>query len=173
MKTEDKVILVNRQDQPIGTMGKQSAHEQGVLHRAFSIFILNDRKELMIQKRSLNKYHSPGLWTNTCCSHQRIGEPTKRAAIRRLQEEMGFRCEVEKQFTFIYKADLGLGMKEHELDHVLVGYYNRDPIINPDEVADWKWIDLNKLEKDIVEQPQKYTVWFKIVFDRFKNHVTN
>ena len=173
MKKEEYVILVNKEDKPIGTMGKQSAHRQGVLHRAFSVFILNDKKELMIQKRALSKYHSPGLWANTCCSHQRIGESTEAAAIRRLREEMGFECKVEKKFTFIYKADLGLGMKEHELDHVLVGHYNREPKINTDEVADWKWVNLGDLEKDIAQRPQKYTIWFKIIFNQFKHHLTN
>ena len=173
MKKEEQVILVNQEDVPIGAMGKQLAHEKGLLHRAFSIFILNDKRELMIQKRGFDKYHSPGLWSNTCCSHQRVGESTEAAAVRRLREEMGFDCEVEKKFTFIYQADLGLGMKEYELDHVLIGYYNGKPNINKEEVEDWKWMKLNDLEKDIVESPQKYTVWFKIIFKRFQAQIAN
>ncbi len=168
---EEQVILVNDQDEAIGLMGKQEAHEKGVLHRAFSVFIFNDRKELMLQQRAAHKYHSPGLWTNTCCSHQREGESNLSAGKRRLQEEMGFTTDLKETTSFIYKAPFDNGLTEHEFDHILVGHYNESPDINPEEVAAWKWVAMDALNKDINTHPEHYTAWFKIIFDKFQQHL--
>ena len=142
---EDKVILVNKKDEPIGLMPKMEAHEKAVLHRAFSVFIMNAKGETMLQQRASDKYHSPLLWTNTCCSHQRDGESNIQAGKRRLVEEMGFQVELKELFSFIYKASFDNGLTEHELDHVMIGYYNDEPIINKKEVEDWKWMSLSCL----------------------------
>lgn len=164
---EEKVILVNEWDEPIGLMPKLEAHQKAVLHRAFSVFILNENKEIMLQQRAQHKYHSPLLWTNTCCSHQREGETNIQAGNRRLFEEMGFQTEIKELFHFIYKAPFDNGLTEHELDHVMIGYYNEAPVINPDEVEDWKWMKIEDIKKDMVIHPENYTVWFKIIFDEF------
>nr|WP_315176745.1 isopentenyl-diphosphate Delta-isomerase [uncultured Flavobacterium sp.] len=164
---EEKVILVNELDEPIGLMPKLEAHQKARLHRAFSVFILNDKKEIMLQQRAQHKYHSPLLWTNTCCSHQREGETNVQAGNRRLFEEMGFKTEIKELFHFIYKAPFDNGLTEHELDHVMVGYYNDAPEINPDEVENWKWMKIEEVKNDMVIHPEMYTVWFKIIFDEF------
>ena len=168
---EEKVILVDREDNPIGTMPKMEAHEKAVLHRAFSVFILNKNGELMLQQRALHKYHSPALWTNTCCSHQREREHNLEAGTRRLEEEMGFSVPLEELFSFIYKAPFDNGLTEHELDHIMIGYFDGTPNINPDEVASWKWMSLTAIENDMILHPETYTVWFKIIFKRFFNHI--
>lgn len=162
----EQVILVDRQDHAIGEMEKMEAHEKAVLHRAFSVFVFNDKDELMLQQRAFSKYHSPGLWTNTCCSHPRPGEDTTLAAHRRLVEEMGFDCEVQKIFDFIYKAALDKGLTEHEFDHVFVGRYNQPPVINTQEAESWKWMKMEDIAADMKSNPEKYTVWFRIAFDR-------
>jgi len=169
---KEYVILVDTADHELGIMEKIEAHEKAVLHRAFSVFIFNKSGELMLQQRAAHKYHSPLLWTNTCCSHQRLGESNTEAGKRRLQEEMGFEVDLDEKFHFIYKAEFDNGLTEHELDHVMLGYYNGEPTINPQEVASWKWIDMEVLEKDIIDNPQKYTAWFKIIFDRFVEFIT-
>jgi len=161
------VILVDKKDNQLGLMEKIEAHEKAVLHRAFSVFILNDNNELLLQRRALCKYHSPGLWTNTCCSHPREGESVINAGIRRLREEMGFETEINNLFSFIYKAEFDNGLTEHELDHVLLGRYNKAPLINKLEVSDWKWTNMEFLKKDVVINPDLYTVWFKIIFQQF------
>ena len=161
------VILVDNNDNQLGLMEKIEAHEKAILHRAFSVFILNDNNELLLQKRALSKYHSPGLWTNTCCSHPRNGESVINAGLRRLKEEMGFETEISSLLSFIYKAEFDNGLTEHEFDHVLVGRYNKNPSINKSEVSDWKWTDLDFLKKDVVSNPDLYTVWFKIIFQQF------
>lgn len=168
---EENVILVDENDIPIGHMPKLEAHEKGVLHRAFSVFVFNDNNELMLQQRALSKYHTPGLWTNTCCSHQRDGESNIEAGRRRLQEEMGFVTALEETFSFIYKSPFENGLTEHEYDHILIGYYNGEPNINPDEVADWKWMTLEAVKDDIKAHPEAYTSWFKIIFDKFYHHI--
>ena len=168
---EEKVILVNENDEEIGLMPKLEAHEKALLHRAFSVFILNDNKEVMLQQRAHHKYHSPGLWTNTCCSHQREGENNIEAGTRRLEEEMGFVTPLKETISFIYKAPFDNGLTEHELDHVLIGHYENDPVINPDEVADWKWMSIEDIKKDISVDPGSYTEWFKIIFDKFYEHI--
>ncbi|WP_395077822.1 isopentenyl-diphosphate Delta-isomerase [Flavobacterium sp.] len=165
--TEEQVILVNRNDQQIGTMPKLEAHEKAILHRAFSVFVLNDNNEIMLQQRAHHKYHSPLLWTNTCCSHQRVGESNIEAGARRLEEEMGFKTELKELFHFIYKAPFDNGLTEHELDHVMIGYYNEEPKINTDEVESWKWMAIDAVKLDIQSNPNIYTIWFKIIFDEF------
>jgi len=165
------VILVDENDQPIGTMEKIEAHEKAVLHRAFSVFIINQKGEIMLQQRAWHKYHSPLLWTNTCCSHQRVGETNLEAGKRRLQEEMGFEVSLKELFHFIYKAPFDNGLTEHELDHVMIGYYNEEPNINPEEVESWKWMGIEDIRKDMTENPEIYTVWFKIIFDEFYHYI--
>jgi isopentenyl-diphosphate delta-isomerase len=164
---EEKVILVNEQDEQIGLMSKLEAHEKAILHRAFSVFILNNKNEIMLQQRAHQKYHSPLLWTNTCCSHQREGESNIQAGTRRLNEEMGFKTELKELFHFIYKAPFDNGLTEHELDHVMIGYYNEAPIINTEEVESWKWMGIEAVKYDIQIHPENYTIWFKIIFDEF------
>ena len=169
---EEQVILVNENDEQIGVMAKMEAHEKALLHRAFSVFIMNSKGETMLQQRAANKYHSPLLWTNTCCSHQREGECNIDAGKRRLQEEMGFETELKELFSFIYKAPFDNGLTEHELDHVMIGSYNEDPIFNEAEVANWKWMKPINVKKDILENPDNYTAWFKIIFEKFYDHLT-
>lgn len=161
------VVLVNENDEQLGLMEKQQAHVAGLLHRAFSVFIFNSKGETLLQKRAQGKYHSPGLWTNTCCSHPREGETYKEAALRRLQEEMGFECELEEKFHFIYKAKLDNNLYEHELDHVFTGNYEGEIHVNEEEVGDFKWISMENLIEDINSNPENYTVWFKIIFKEY------
>ncbi|MFT6699436.1 MAG: isopentenyl-diphosphate delta-isomerase [Porticoccaceae bacterium] len=161
---EEQVILVDKNDNQVGLMPKMEAHEKGVLHRAFSVFTFNKKGELMLQQRAAHKYHSPLLWTNTCCSHQRNGETNLEAGKRRLQEEMGFTAELKEIFSFIYKAPFDNGLTEHELDHVLVGYFDDIPNINKEEVEDYKWMLLEDVKSDIDKNPSIYTEWFKIIF---------
>ena len=169
--TEENVILVNENDEQIGLMPKMEAHEKAVLHRAFSVFVFNDDNELMLQQRAMDKYHSPGLWTNTCCSHQRAGETNIQAGKRRLQEEMGFVVDLQESISFIYKAPFENGLTEHEYDHILIGKYNDRPNINLEEVANWKWMPLEAVRKDMILHPQLYTEWFKIIFEKFYEHI--
>ena len=168
---EELVVLVDEQDNQLGIMPKIEAHEKAVLHRAFSIFIFNDNGELMLQQRAADKYHSPLLWTNTCCSHQRDGETSLAAGKRRLQEEMGFVCDLKEVFWFVYKVPFNNGLTEHELDHVMVGTYNRNPNINKEEVASYKWMSLEDVKNDMKENPQRYTAWFKIIFKEYRNRL--
>lgn len=168
---EEQVILVNEHDEPIGLMNKMEAHEKALLHRAFSVFILNDSNEVMLQQRASQKYHSPLLWTNTCCSHQRAGETNIAAGTRRLFEEMGFEVPLKELFHFIYKAPFDNGLTEHELDHVMIGYYNDQPQINAAEVESWKWMKIEAIKEDMIQNPDLYTVWFKIIFDQFYHYL--
>jgi len=165
------VILVNRQDEELGTMPKIEAHQKALLHRAFSVFVMNRKGEVMLQQRAPNKYHSPNLWTNTCCSHQRLGESNIEAGMRRLKEEMGFRTELKEIFSFIYKAPFENGLTEHEFDHVLLGYYEGEPHINPGEVANWKWMLSEDIKMDMEANTSSYTTWFRIIFSRFYDHI--
>jgi len=167
----EQIILVDENDQSLGLMEKIEAHQKGILHRAFSVFIFNDKNELMIQQRALTKYHSPGLWTNTCCSHPREGEKTIDAAHRRMVEEMGFDCEITEAFSFTYKADVGQGLIEHELDHVFIGHSDKKPIINPEEVNDWKYLHMKIIRTEIEKSPVKYTVWFRIAFEEVEKYI--
>ena len=164
------VVLVDEQDRQIGLMEKQAAHVTPHLHRAFSIFIFNSKGELLMQQRALSKYHSPGLWTNTCCSHPRDGETLAEATSRRLQEEMGMTCPMHEVYTFIYKAPVGQGLIEHEFDHVWIGQSDAIPQINREEVESWKYMSLKDLYNDIHLHPECYTEWFKITFEEMAHH---
>ena len=168
---EDNVILVDENDNQFGLMPKLEAHQKGVLHRAFSVFIFNNKYELLLQKRASSKYHSGGLWTNTCCSHPREDEDILDAANRRLIEEMGIETTLRKVYEFTYKAELDNDLIEHEFDHVFYGVYNEDPSINTDEADDFKWIDMDSLNQDIKKNEDIYTVWFKIAFEYFYNYL--
>jgi isopentenyl-diphosphate Delta-isomerase len=159
----EHVILVDREDNPLGLMEKMEAHEKGLLHRAFSVFVTNDKGEVLLQKRAESKYHSGGLWTNTCCSHPRDGEDILDAGKRRLQEEMGFVVELTYAYAFIYRAELDKGMTEHEYDHVMTGVFNGEPNPNPEEVGDWKFIAWDDLLEDMTQHPENYTAWFRII----------
>ena len=168
---EEQIILVDQNDNQIGTGEKLKVHQQGKLHRCFSIFVFNSKNELLIQQREKNKYHCGSLWTNTCCSHPRPGETTADAAHRRLQEEMGFDCSLKEIFAFTYKTKFDNGLTEHEFDHVFLGRFDGQPSPNPEEAEDWEWIGLDELKKDIAKNPDKYTSWFKISLDRVINYL--
>ncbi|MFO7672898.1 MAG: isopentenyl-diphosphate Delta-isomerase [Lutibacter sp.] len=170
---EEQVILVNEKDEKIGLMPKMEAHEKAVLHRAFSVFVFNDKNELLLQQRAAHKYHSPLLWTNTCCSHQRDGEENIEAGKRRLEEEMGFVCELKEVTWFIYKAPFDNGLTEHELDHILIGYYNENPILNKEEVESFKWMTIEEVKHDMQIHPEIYTEWFKIIFDKYYSFISH
>lgn len=163
----EEVILVNTQDDQIGALEKMAAHKEGLLHRAFSVLTFNNKGDLLIHQRAHEKYHCAGLWTNTCCSHQRVGETSEQAAQRRLMEEMGFEVPVTFLGSFIYRVEFDNGLIEHEFDHVLVGKFNGSPNPNPNEVADWKYISLDELKAAMLETPEKYTFWFKEIMHRF------
>ncbi|MFT4094742.1 MAG: isopentenyl-diphosphate Delta-isomerase [Niabella sp.] len=162
---KDLVVLVDERDRAIGTMGKTEAHEKGFLHRAFSVLLFNSKGELLLQQRAFDKYHCGGLWTNTCCSHPFPDEDILIAAKRRLQEEMGITCRLQKAFDFIYKAGFDNGLTEHEFDHVFFGQFSGVPAINKKEVANWKYIPLYDLKKDRAHHPENYTPWFKIIVE--------
>ena len=168
---EENVILVDKNDNQVGLMPKLEAHQKGLLHRAFSVFIFNKDYNLLLQKRALSKYHSGGLWTNTCCSHPREDEDILDAANRRLYEEMGIKTSLRKVYDFIYKAELDNNLIENEFDHVFYGLYDGNPTLNPNEASDFKWIDMHSLNLDIKDNPQDYTVWFKIAFDYFYKYL--
>ncbi len=172
MKKNEEVILVDTEDNEIGVMEKMEAHLKGELHRAFSIFIFNSKGEILIQKRASKKYHSGGLWSNTCCSHPREGEKTLEAAHRRLKEEMGMKTKLEHAFSFRYKAELDKGLIEHELDHVFIGYSNDLPIINLEEVESYCYISLELLQIGLSKHMDEYTEWLKICFNQLINHQT-
>lgn len=162
------VVLVDEQDNAIGTMEKQQAHVEGVLHRAFSIFIFNSEKKMLLQKRASSKYHCGGLWTNTCCSHPRENETVLDAANRRLEEEMGMSCNLQSIFSFVYKAEFENGLTEHEFDHVFFGESNQTPTLNLEEVEDFRYVGMEELQIEINENPAHFTPWFLIALDRVK-----
>ena len=165
----EHVILVDEQDQPIGTCEKMEAHYQGLLHRAFSVFIFNSRGRLLMQQRAVGKYHSGGLWANTCCSHPRPGETVEDAAYRRLQEEMGFQTELTPVFNFTYRAELEKGLIEYEVDHVFVGIYEGAVAPNNEEAMDHSYLDMSQLEEALERFPDKFTVWLRIAFPKIKS----
>jgi isopentenyl-diphosphate Delta-isomerase len=169
---ETQVILVDINDEVLGLMEKIEAHKKALLHRAISVFICNSEQEWLLQRRALNKYHSGGLWTNTCCSHPFPGESIKEAAYRRLMEEMGIDCKLNELFSFIYMENLDNGLTEHELDHVFWGISDNSPNIDNDEVMDWKFIKFSDLQRDIELNPANYTVWFKKIFQRVKQQIS-
>ncbi|WP_199118031.1 isopentenyl-diphosphate Delta-isomerase [Pedobacter sp. ASV28] len=165
----EQVVLVDEKDRQIGLMDKMQAHVEARLHRAFSVFLFNDKNELLLQQRAQSKYHCGGLWTNTCCSHPRSEEKMKTAVDRRLLEEMGIICHTEKVYDFIYKAQLENGLYEHEFDHVFFGRFSEKPNPNPKEVVDWKYMEMRELKTDIDKYPEKYTPWFKLIFEEICN----
>lgn len=169
--TNSFVILVDQNDSEKGLMEKMEAHQKGELHRAFSVFIFNSANELLLQKRATSKYHSGGLWTNTCCSHPAYGVSIFEEAEKRLFEEMGFSTKLQKIFSFIYKAELDNGLTEYEYDHVFIGTFDGTPDINQDEVEDWKFVKLEDLKLDIQEHPERYTKWFLICFPKIEQYV--
>jgi isopentenyl-diphosphate delta-isomerase len=170
---EEYVLLVDEQDNEIGSMEKMEAHRKGLLHRAFSVFIFNTKGELLLQQRAASKYHSPLKWTNTCCSHQRKNETTLQAAARRMQEEMGITCNVSLSYTFIYKADVGQGLFEHELDHVLIGTTTQTTIpFNKNEVHAVRFASLEDIEKEMSINPEDFTKWFLITFSDLRKYIS-
>ncbi|MDD4874741.1 MAG: isopentenyl-diphosphate Delta-isomerase [Dehalococcoidales bacterium] len=162
----EKVILVDQYDKEIGTEEKVKAHKSGKLHRAFSIFVFNSKGELLLQKRAKTKYHSGGLWSNTCCSHPGIGETNELAAHRRLKEELGFNCDLKEVFSVTYNAKLAGNLLENECDHVFIGIYGGKIDPNPEEVSDWKYVRLNELQKNMQEFSDEYTYWLRIIFPK-------
>lgn len=165
------VILVNEKDEPVGTMEKMEAHQKGLLHRAFSVFITNSKGEMLLQQRALNKYHSGGLWTNTCCSHPLPGENVLSAAHRRLLEEMGFDCPIQEVYSFTYKAALDNGLTEHEFDHVLVGVYDGAVTPDPEEVLAYRFLTIDDIRQLLAEEPDTFTHWFHLAFPRIAEYM--
>jgi isopentenyl-diphosphate Delta-isomerase len=161
----ESVILVDVNDNQVGTMEKMEAHHSGALHRAFSILLFNSKGEMLIQKRAGSKYHSGGLWTNACCSHPKPGERIEDATRSRLKHEMGIDLQTSFSYKFIYRAELNSNLVEHELDHVFTGIFDGRPKVNPEEVEDWKFININDLKKDVQANPQNYTPWFRIILN--------
>jgi len=168
---EENVVLVSPEDKVLGLMEKMKAHENGLLHRAFSVFLFNKEGKMLLQQRSLNKYHSPGQWTNTCCSHPRENETYLQGAKRRLQEELGITCDLEEKFHFIYKADVGKQLIEHELDYVFTGNFDGEVNLNPEEVSAVRYISIEELEKEMTNHPENFTEWFKIILNEYKHHL--
>lgn len=168
---ETKVVLVNENDEVLGTMEKLEAHQKGVLHRAFSVFLFNEKGQMLLQKRAATKYHSPNKWTNTCCSHPMLNETYQDAALRRLREELGIAAEIQPIFHFIYKADVGDGLWEHELDHVFIGNYEGVFQLNPEEVSEIRYITLDDLLQEVSSHPDDFTEWFKIILSEYMSHI--
>lgn len=168
---EPLVILVDENDEQTGTAGKLFAHKKAQLHRAVSVFVINSRGEWLIQKRALDKYHSKGLWTNTCCTHPYPGESAAIAALRRLVEEMGMTCDLDYLFSFIYREKLDSKLTEHELDHVFLGRSDELPKINRKEVEDWKYISFDDLHNDILISRTAYTYWFREIYEKVNDHI--
>ncbi|KQS92183.1 isopentenyl-diphosphate Delta-isomerase [Chryseobacterium sp. Leaf394] len=167
---EEMVVLVNPEDQVLGLMEKQQAHINGLLHRAFSVFLFNENGEMLLQKRASEKYHSPNQWTNAVCSHPRTDETYLEGANRRLTEELGIKTELSEKFNFIYKADVGNGLWEHELDHVFTGKYSSEFNLNKNEVEEVRYISMKDLDQEIAEHPEQFTEWFKIILEEYKHH---
>lgn len=165
---EQQVILVNEQDEAVGVAGKMEAHQKGLLHRAFSVFVFNEKGEMLLQQRVKHKYHSGGLWTNTCCSHPVPGEDTLSAAVRRLHEEMGFETPLKKIFDFVYKTGFDNGLTEHEFDHVFAGQYDGTVTINKDEVMNYRYSRVQEIKASLQQEPEKYTQWFRLAFPRIE-----
>ena len=163
---EEILILVDKNDKPLGSGFKIPIHQQGLLHRAFSIFIFNNQGELMLQQRAAKKYHSGKLWTNSCCGHPRWGENTDDAAHRRLGEEMGMDCKLYPVSTLVYRAQVSNNLIEHEYDHIYVGLFNDSPKINFNEANDWKWQDTVQLEKELKNSPEQFTIWFREIINK-------
>jgi len=165
---EQEVVLVDEQDQPTGTMEKMEAHQKGLLHRAFSVFIFDSKGRMLLQQRAAEKYHGAGLWTNACCSHPYPGEETKDAAERRLAEELGFHTELSEIFSFTYHASVENNLIEHEFDHVFAGEYGAIIYPNPHEVADYTYVTMEQIRQNMERHPEKFTSWFKIAFPKIE-----
>ena len=165
MTMEDQVILVNEKDEGVGIGEKITTHQQGLLHRAFSVFIFNSKGELLLQRRAFHKYHSPGLWSNTCCGHPQPAEVLMEAAQRRLKTEMGLTCPLKEIGSFIYRADVGDGLVEHEYDHLLIGNSDQNPSLNLEEAVDSKWVRIEPLKRELGERREHYTCWLKVILD--------
>lgn len=168
-----QVIIVDSEDQEIGVMEKMEAHQKGLLHRAFSVFVFNSKDEILLQRRAMGKYHSEGLWTNTCCSHPTPNETIEQAAKRRLREELDYICPLWNSFTFIYKVNLDNNLVEHELDHVVIGKCDDNPILNPIEASEYKWMSIDAIVNEMKIQPEIYTSWFKIILDEHLEKLIN
>lgn len=168
---QESVVLVDEKNRAVGTMDKLQAHVEGRLHRAFSVFLIDDTGRLLLQQRAASKYHSAGLWTNACCSHPRLGESIAEAAARRLGEEMGIVTALREGFSFIYRAELTNGLIEHELDHVLFGVWNGPATPNPDEVSDWRYMSIESLDLDLQQYPERYTAWLRACWEQVLNHL--
>jgi isopentenyl-diphosphate delta-isomerase len=169
--TQEQVVLVNELDEELGTMGKLQAHEQGALHRAFSVFLFDQEGRLLLQKRAAGKYHSAGLWTNTCCSHPRPGEDLLIAAGRRLREEMGIETRLEHRFSFIYHGTFDNGLQEHELDHVFFGRWSGPVQPDPTEVGAWEYVETSRLSEELRRHPDRYTIWLRACWDQVCEHL--
>ena len=164
-ESEEEVILVDERDRELGSSEKMRAHREGALHRAFSVFVFDAEGRLLLQKRAAGKYHSGGLWSNTACGHPRPGEETRAAARRRLREEMNFDCELSEEFSFLYRAELGGGLVEHEYDHVFAGTFDGRPAPDPAEVEDWQWVTIEELRRAVADDPARHSRWLKIVVE--------
>lgn len=170
---EQKIAIVNIYNQIIGYQDKLEVHREGILHRAFSIFVFNEKREMLLQQRAFSKYHSPGLWTNTCCSHATENKEFETSIHERLMEEMGFDCKLDYQFLFKYKVDFENGLIEHEIDHVYFGFSSEDPNPNPEEVAAYCWVNAKDIRDEIKKHPEKFTYWFKLIFERVIERVAD
>lgn len=169
---EEQLVLVDTSDNVIGTAGKMLAHQQGLLHRAVSVFIVNNDGKMLLQKRATTKYHCAGLWSNACCTHPRVGETYAQCATRRVEEELGFKATLYSAFSFIYKEDMENGLIEHELDFVFVGRYNGTINLNLDEAEECTFASLEDIAKRIEEHPREFTIWFRAIFNRVSEHLT-
>ena len=168
---EEQVVLVSEKDEILGVMDKMQAHENGILHRAFSVFLFNDKGEMLLQKRAAGKYHSPNQWTNAVCSHPRLDETYLEAAERRLKEELGIETPLTYRFNFLYKADVGQNLWEHELDHVFTGNFEGEFKLNEEEVSEVRYISIDELDKEMSANPENFTQWFKIILKEYKQHL--
>lgn len=168
---EEQVVVVSENDEILGLMEKMNAHENGILHRAFSVFLFNNKGEMLLQKRASGKYHSPNQWTNAVCSHPKIDETYLEGAQRRLNEELGITADLTEKFSFIYKADVGQNLWEHELDHVFTGNYEGNFALNEEEVSEVRYISMQQLDEEMNANPEKFTEWFKIILKEYKDHL--
>ena len=168
---EEQVVVVSENDEILGLMEKMNAHENGILHRAFSVFLFNDKGEMLLQKRASGKYHSPNQWTNAVCSHPKIDETYLEGAQRRLNEELGITANLTEKFSFIYKADVGQNLWEHELDHVFTGNFEGNFALNEEEVSEVRYISMQQLDEEMNANPEKFTEWFKIILKEYKDHL--
>lgn len=168
---EQLLVLVNESDEPVGVMEKMEVHRKALLHRAFSVFVFNQKGEMLLQRRAITKYHSGGLWTNTCCSHPYAGETVVQAAKRRLAEELGFQTDVQPAFSFIYKAALDNDLTEYEFDHVLTGIYDGEVFPDPEEVSEYTYKSMSVLKDELDQHPDQFTAWFRLAFPMLQDHL--